>query len=281
LRAAGRQLDRDGLTGLAEALSTVQKQLAELAEAHETDAVEGESLSQVKSHLQQWEQGSNTAGQAAAGTGAPIVAIEAPAGVIVGSQAGVTIGAQTHVDLVSVRNTQLSAGRKLMLHALQGISLFAHSLGTKLVAASGKVEIVAQDDNIEITSAKRIVLTATEEIVLQAPKVTVVTQGAQAAFGDGAITHQCTGKFCVKSLKADFAGAGDGGDISLRMPESLVEHNQRVQVVDLSTGEPLADQHYRITMEDGQVIEGKTGSDGLTNDFSSKIPYGSYVIEVL
>jgi len=281
LRAAGRQLDRDGLTGLAEALSTVQKQLAELAEAHETDAVEGESLSQVKSHLQQWEQGSNTAGQAAAGTGAPIVAIEAPAGGIIGSQAGVTIGAQTHVDLVSVGNTQLSAGRKLMLHALQGISMFAHSLGTKLVAASGKVEIVAQDDNVEITSAKRIVLTATEEIVLQAPKVSVVTQGAQAAFGDGAITHQCTGSFMVKSAKAEFSGAGDGGMLSLQIYESDVEYDQHVRLVDLSTGEPLAEQRYRVTVEDGQVLEGRTNADGVTQHFSSDIPFAQYRIEAI
>lgn len=281
LRAAGRQLDRDGLTGLAEVLSSIQKQLAELAETHETDAVDSESLTQVTSHLNQWEQGSNTAGQMAAGRGAPIVAIEAPAGMLVGSQAGVTIGAQTHVDLVSVRNTQVSAGRKLLLHALQGISLFAHALGTRLVAASGKVEIIAQDDDVEITSAKRIVFTASEEIILQAPKVTVVTQGAQAAFGDGTIVHQCTGSFLVKAAKEEFPGAGDGGAISMRMPESVVEHDQRVRLVDLSTGEPLVDQRYRVTMEDGKVIEGRTGEDGMTQEFKSDIPFNSYVIEAL
>ena len=281
LRAAGRQLDRNGLTGLAEALSSIQKQLADLAETHETDAVEGESLAQLKSHLEQWEQGSNTAGQAAAGTSAPIVAIEAPAGVLIGSQAGVTIGARTHVDVVSVRNTQVSAGHKLMLHALQGIGLFAHSLGAKLVAASGKVEIIAQGDDVEITSARRIVLAATEEIVLQAPKVTLVTQGAQAAFGEGAITHQCTGSFMVKSAKAEFSSGADSKPPSMRMPESLIEHDQRVQLVDLTTGEPLKDQRYRVTVEDGQIFEGQSGVDGMTQVFKSDIPFGGYTIEAL
>jgi type VI secretion system secreted protein VgrG len=168
-----------------------------------------------------------------------------------------------------------------MLHALQGISMFAHSLGTKLVAASGKVEIVAQDDNVEITSAKRIVLTATEEIVLQAPKVSVVTQGAQAAFGDGAITHQCTGSFMVKSAKAEFSGAGDGGMLSLQMYESDVEYDQHVRLVDLSTGEPLAEQRYRVTVEDGQVLEGRTNADGVTQHFSSDIPFAQYRIEAI
>jgi len=282
LRAAGRQLDRNGLAGLAAALSSIQQQLAELAETHETDAVEGESLDQLKKHVEQWEEGSNTAGQSAGGGGGkPVVAIDAPAGVLMGSQAGVAIGAQTDVDLVSVRNTQVSAGRKLMLHALQGISLFAHAFGVKLIAASGKVEIAAQDENVEITSAKRIVLVASEEIVFQSPKVTVVTQGAQAVFSDGGITHQCTGSFTVKSAKTEFPGAGEGRSLSLRMPESEVEHNQRVRLADLSTGEPLVNQRYRITLDDGDVIEGRTGTDGMTQDFKSGVPFDGYMIEAI
>lgn len=282
LRAAGRLLDRDGLAGLSDALSGIQKQLAELAEAHETDASESESLAQLKTHLEKWEEGSNTAGQSASGNSeGRIVAIEAPSGVLIGSQTGVAIGAQTHIDLLSVRNTQVSAGRKLLLHALQGISLFAHSLGARLVAASGKVEIEAQDENVEITSAKRIVLAASEEIVLQSPKITVVTQGAQVAIGDGAITHQCAGDFVVKAAKFEFSGAGDGGAMAMRMPDSIVKHDQRVRMVDLSTGMPLADQRYRITLEDGQMVEGRTDTDGMTQDFSSDIPFAHYTIEAL
>lgn len=282
LRAAGRLLDRDGLAGLSEALSGIQKQLAELAEAHETDAVESESLAQLKTHLEKWDEGSNTAGQSVSGNSeGRIVAIEAPSGVLIGSQAGVAIGAQTHIDLLSVRNTQVSAGRKLLLHALQGISIFAHSLGARLVAASGKVEIEAQDENVEITAAKRIVLAASEEIVLQSPKVTIITQGAQVAFGDGGITHQCTGNFVLKASKFEFPGAGGSESVMMRMPESVVKHDQRVRMVDLSTGSPLVGQRYRITLEDGQIIEGCTDADGMTQDFTSEIPFAHYDIEAI
>ena len=282
LRAAGRLLDRDGLAGMSEALLSIQKQLAELAEAHETDAVERESLVKLKNHLDRWEDGSNTAGQSATGAnGSPIVAIEAPAGVLVGSQAGIAIGAQTDIDLLSVGNTQVSAGRKLLLHALQGISVFVHSLGARLVAASGKVEIEAQDENVEITSAKRIVLAASEEIVLQSPKITIVAQGAQVAIGDGSITHQCTDSFVVKASKFEFPGAGDGGAMAMRMPDSVVKHDQRVRMVDLSTGSPLAERRYRIMLEDGQIVEGRTDANGMTQDFVSEIPFAHYTIEAL
>jgi type VI secretion system secreted protein VgrG len=281
LRAAGRQLERDGLTGLATALETIQKQLAELAAKHEADAANGDSLTQVSGHLKQWEDGSNTAKDKPVAGGQPIVAIQAPAGMLLGSQAGIAVGAQTHVDVVSVGNTQVSAGRKLMLHALQSISLFAHALGVKLIAASGKVEVQAHDDNVEITSAKRIVLSASEEIVIQAPKVSVVTKGAQVAFGDGAITHQCTGSFMVKSAKAEFPGAGDGESMNLQMLKSAAEHDQRVRMVDMSSGEPLANQRYRATMEDGQILEGQTDAEGLTQILTSAIPFGHFAIEAI
>jgi len=281
LRAAGQLLDRDGLAGLATALSNIQKQLAELANTHETDSLEAESFEQVAAHLDQWNQGSNCCNGSVPPGGQPIVAVDAPAGVLIGSRAGVAIGAQTHVDIVSVRNTQLSAGRKLILHALQGISLFAHSLGTRLIAASGKVEVEAQDDNVEITSAKRVVLSASEEIILQSPKVTIIAQGAQTVIGEGSITHQCTGTFSVKAAKTEFPGGGDGSPFAMRMPVSDVKHDQRVRIVDLSTGEPLAGQRYRLTLEDGQILEGRTSADGMTQDFSSEIPFARYVIEAL
>jgi type VI secretion system secreted protein VgrG len=281
LRAAGRQLSRDGLAGLAEALTNIQKQLADLADKHEADAADGKSLAQVADHLKQWEWGSNTAKDSTDAGGQPIVVIEAPAGMLLGSQAGIALGAQTHIDLLSVGNTQMSVGRKLMLHAMESVSLFAHALGAKLIAASGKVEIEAHDDNVEITAAKRIVFAASEEIVLQAPKVTVVSQGAQAAFGSGTITHQCSGNFVVKSAKAVFSGGGDGGPPVMQMPESSAAHDQRVRMVDMSTGELLANQRYRATMEDGQILEGYTDAEGLTQILTSTIPFGHFIIEAL
>ena len=282
IRAAGRQLERGGLISIAEALKTIQRQLAELADAHNVGGTDGEPLSQLTEHLKQWENGSNTDGSTQKTDGRhPIVAIEAPAGFLLGSQANVSIGAQSHVDVVSVGNTQISTGRKLMLHAMQSISMFAHNFGMKLIAASGKVEIQAHEDNIEITAAKRIVLVASEEIVIQAPKVTVVSKGAQVAYGGGGIAHQCTGDFVVKSAKAEFAVAGDGAPNSMSMPKSSVAHDQQVRIVDLSTGVPMANQRYRATMEDGQVTEGKTDDKGLTQILKSAVPFGHFTIEAI
>jgi type VI secretion system secreted protein VgrG len=282
LRAAGRQLDRDGLNGLAEALSNIQKQLAELADTHSVGSTDGKPLSQLAAHLKQWENGSNAEGATPDANGRlPIVAIDAPAGMILGSQNNVTIGAQTHVDIISAGNTQLSTGRKLLLHAMDCISIFAHKLGMKLIAANGKVEIQAHQDSIELTAAKRIVLSASEEIIIQAPKVTIISQGAQAAYGGGAITYQCTGTYAVKSASVAYASPGDGALPPLNLPKSEVSHDQHVRMTDLNTGEALENQRYRVTQEDGQAMEGVTDAKGMTQILKSSIPFGRYTIEAI
>jgi uncharacterized protein (DUF2345 family) len=67
----------------------------------------------------------------------------------------------------------------------------------------------------------------------------------------------------------------------MHMPHSIPNHDQHVRVVDLNTGEPLANQRYQATMEDGQVIEGTTDEKGLTQILKSSIPFGQFVIKAI
>ncbi|OGQ56412.1 MAG: hypothetical protein A3J24_05520 [Deltaproteobacteria bacterium RIFCSPLOWO2_02_FULL_53_8] len=151
----------------------------------------------------------------------------------------------------------------------------------KLTAAGGKVEIEAHKDSIELTSAKRIVLTASEEVIIQAPRVTIISQGAQAKFGGGAISNNCSGSYSVNSANALFAGPGGGELHSQTSIKSAVSHDQRVRMVDLSTGHPLANQRYRATLEDGQIFEGTTDAEGLTQILKSAIPFGTFRFEAV
>lgn len=65
------------------------------------------------------------------------------------------------------------------------------------------------------------------------------------------------------------------------MPKNIPAHDQHVRVVDFNTGEPLANQRYRATMEDGQIIEGTTDAKGLTQILKSSIPFGQFSIKAL
>ena len=280
-KASGKQLERSELLGLAEALQGVQKQLAELASTHHADSTDDKELEQLIGYLKQWEAGSNTEIDGSGSGGQPVVALSAPAGVAMTSQDNIAIGAQTHVDVLSIGNTQLSVGRKLLARVSESISLFAHRLGIKLVAASGKLELQTHGDDIEVTSSKRIVLTATDEIVLQAPKVSIVAQGAQVDIGGGVITQQSSGDHTIKSSKFAHVGPGDGTPAAFDGPASESAHDQQTILRWIGTDEPLKNQRYRITTEDGRTFEGRTDSAGLTERFTSAIPFGRYSIEAL
>jgi type VI secretion system secreted protein VgrG len=279
--AGGKQLDRAELIGLVEALQGVQQQLSELSVTHHADGTDDKELTQMIGYLKQWEAGSNTEKGGTGGGGQPMVAVSAPAGVAVASQDNIAIGAQTHVDVVSVGNTQLSVGRKLLARVSESISLFAHRLGIKLIAASGKLELQTHGDDIELTSAKRIVLTATDEIVLQAPKLRFVAQGAQIDLGGGAITQQSSGVHTIKSSKFAHVGPGDGSPAAVALPKSESAHDQQTVLRWIGTDEPMKNQRYRITTEDGRTFEGKTNAAGLTERVASALPFGRYSIEAL
>lgn len=209
------------------------------------------------------------------------MALSAPAGIAAASQDNIAIGAQTHIDLVSIGNTQLSVGKKLLARVSESISFFAHRLGIKLIAASGKLDMQTHNDDIELTSAKRIVLTAADEIVLQAPKVRFVAQGAQVDLGGGAITQQSSGVHTVKSSKFVHVGPGGGDVPGVPLPTSGATHDQQTVLRWIGTEEPMSNQRYRIITEDGRSIEGRTDAAGLTERFTSDIPFGRYTIEAL
>ena len=280
-RASGKQLDRGELIGLVEALQGVLQHLSELSATHHAGSTDDERLKQLVGYLNQWEAGSNTENRSANGGAQPVVALSAPAGLAMTSQDNVAIGAQTHIDVLSLGNTQLSVGRKLLARVSENISLFAHRLGIKLIAASGKVELQTHGDDIELTSSKRIVLTAAEEIVLQAPKVRVVSQGAQVDIGGGAITQQSSGEHTIKSSKFAHIRPGDGSPVGVVPPASEAAHDQQTVLRWVGTDEPMKHQRYRITTEDGRTIEGRTDAAGLTERFTSAIPFGRYTVEAL
>ncbi|WP_229415760.1 type VI secretion system Vgr family protein [Pseudoduganella armeniaca] len=277
--AGGAQLDRAETTGLLDALTVVQQELARLSSTHHASDTDGKRLRQLSEHLKQWAAGSNT-GEGGDG-GAPVVAVSAPAGVAVTANDNVAIGAQTDVDIVSIGSTQLSAGKKLLARVAENISLFAHRLGIQLIAASGKLELQTHADDVEVTSSKRIVLTANDEIVLQAPKIRFVAQGAQVELGGGVITQQSSGVHTIKSSEFAHVGPGDGAAPDVPPPASESAHDQQAVLRWIGTDEPMKNQRYRVTMEDGRTIEGRTDGEGKTERFDSAIAFGRYTIEAL
>jgi len=261
--AGGALLQRDSLLGLAEVLQSVQQQLSELAHTHYADSTPVAKLDDLVKRLAAWENGSNVSPDGTEGR-SPVVAVSAPAGIAIGSQDNVLLGAQTQIDLISVGGTQVSAGKTFLVRAAETVSLFAHKLGMKLIAASGKLELQTHKDDIEVTSAKRIVLSAADEIVLQAPKLRFIAEGAQVDIGGGEIVQQCSANHTIRSAKFAHVTGKGGGISGLALPTSDIQTDERIVLFDQQTGLPVRNRPYRAILDDGQEIAGTTDANGRT-----------------
>ncbi|MBA5607050.1 type VI secretion system tip protein VgrG [Duganella sp. FT3S] len=261
--AKGRQLDRPELIGINDVLQGIHKTLSELAVKHFADDGDGAPLAKLIEHIRQWEKGSNTEGGTPDPTGGkPIVAVSAPAGIALASQDNVMIGAQTNTDLVSAGNTQVSAGRKLLMRAAQGVSLFAHKVGMQLIAASGKVVIQGQDDMVEIGAAKRLHLYSLESLLLEAPEVVIRTDGAQWSIGKGKVMSSSSGEFNMQASEFKFTRGG-GGSLNLpSMPHSTLETDEQIAFSGRG-GQARENVPYEVSDDQGAVQDsGKSGADG-------------------
>lgn len=261
--AEGAQLGRAGLVGLADVLRSVVEEMGRQAEHHAGDETTW-SVEEMADRLRHWHYGSNLAAGAADG-GGPIVAVTAPAGMVLASPDSVVLGSEKKVTVASAGDAEVGAGRNIFVRAARGISAFAHALGIKLVAASGNVTVQTNNGDIEIKSAGRISLVAAKGIDLQAPEVKVVAQGAQADFGGDSVSLQCAGKQVEKAAQYLRLEPGVGTPAALNLPSTKVRTDERLVLREEQTDEPVRNQPYLAHLHDGSTVEGTTDEQGRTS----------------
>ncbi|MBB5019418.1 uncharacterized protein (DUF2345 family), partial [Chitinivorax tropicus] len=162
-------------------------------------------------------------------------------------------------------NVQLSAGRALVQKALQGISLFTHRVGMKLIAASGKLTVQAQDGEAEIGSAKSMYLYSVDDMVrIDAGKGILLTSGgAYIKIANGQIELGAPGDLAFKTARKSFEGPSSVAALTHTLPKSQTSMDERF-ILRYTDGQPVKNQPYRITKENGEVIEGITDEKGHT-----------------
>ena len=204
-KATGKQLDRQELKANLDSAHELVKAYGDLSNTHHADNTELEALKGLIERVEHWEKGSNTDKDKTGGN-SPIIAMSAPAGFAISSGAEAVMTTGTNLDLVSQQSTQITSGKNLVARVKDRISLFAHQLGIKVIAAKGKIDIQAHSDNIEMTAQKKIITIALDEIILKAPKATIITDGASLEMGNGAITYKTIGLFTVHAADYKFTG---------------------------------------------------------------------------
>ncbi len=260
--AQGTQLARAGLIGLAELMQSIADEVSKLAEQHTDDEPSGKRLAELSDKLRDWDGGSNVAPGGKGGE--PIVAVTAPAGIVLASQDNVALGSESQLDMVSGGDARTSAGRNIFLRAARGISAFAQALGVKLVAGKGNILLEAHQGAVEVKSSGKISLISAEAIHIEAPMVRIISQGAQTDWADGKITQQSAGEHIVKSSGLIRGGPGGGDPTHPNFAKATIKATERLVLRHLQTREPIPYQNYIAHLSDGRTIQGTSDEEGRT-----------------
>jgi len=269
-QASGGQLDRDELVQLLGECTELFKSLGDYAGQHGGQPTDTTGQQAVASAFKGWKPGegqAGTSGSAAAGSQA-VMAFGAEAG-------SVNLTPKTHVtyageniDQVAQQHLQLMSGQRLNATAGQGMQLFARGKGIQAVAGEGSMLLQAQADALTANAQKGIVISSNEnEVLVTAPTVRFVAEdGSYIKIGNGGITLGTKGDIHLLSASHQW-----GGPSTETAPKSAFNNQPTDQRFRLHyTGDtpdaplPAAKQPYRITADDGRVIEGVTDENGLT-----------------
>jgi type VI secretion system secreted protein VgrG len=93
---------------------------------------------------------------------APHLVLSSPAGIATSTPESTHLQSGEHVAVTGGGHISLAAGKSLFASVAEKISLFVSKAGMKLFAARGKVEIQAQNDNVEIIAEQVLKLISTK-----------------------------------------------------------------------------------------------------------------------
>jgi type VI secretion system secreted protein VgrG len=225
--------------------------------------------------LDDWEKGSATDPKGEGEGGQPMILASAPAGLALSSGKATTLQAGSNLDLVAMGQAQLSAGKRLLLLALESVSIFAHKLGMKLIAADGDMSIQAQNGRMESIAAKDLSLMSVDGMVMiDASKgILLRSGGGYLLIKDGKIDVVCPGEQTFKSAKQIFSAGSSQDAATKSLPKSEVKMDDFFRIIE--SGDPLKGIRYAITLENGQVVEGRTDGDGRTDVAKDKMTQGT------
>jgi type VI secretion system secreted protein VgrG len=190
----------------------------------------------------------------------PQIVLASPAGIALSSAGAMHLASASSTAITSTKALSI-ASSDLFASVANTFRLFVHKAGMKLIAASGKVAIQAQRDELEVLANKVLTLISETDWVDIKGKKGVRLHGADCMIEIGEKVQVFT------SSPTLFHGS-----LQTLAPKSVSQHfnerptsrfNQEVRFLG-PDNKPAKDIEHEIHREDGSVIDGKTAASGTT-----------------
>lgn len=248
-KAQGQVLDMtDALAQLHEAQSLVEALCsatevakAELADLQTQKVMMSETLAELKKSA---------------------MLLSAPEGIAQVTPKSLQLSAGENIISTSGKNSDFSVLKKFTVAAGETVSLFAQKLGIKIFAGKGKVEILAQGDEMLLDALKDIRISSSEGRILISAKneIILTSGGGYIRIGDGTVECAAPDKIIERgAVWQKFSGQS----ISQAMQQwDSADFAVTPEILWQQTGKPAKNQKVQVTRGDGSVVEMTTDEQG-------------------
>jgi len=241
--------------------------LSDAAKAHNADALDANDELQrvIKVAETTYTQQGGTGQQATVpGYEEPLLAFSSPAGIVSATPKSHDIAAGEHLHLSSQQDMNIAVGNKLSMAVKEAWSVFVARAGIKLFAGKGKVQIQAQDDEIEAIAKKDIRITSTSgDVEITALKgIRLTAGGAQVEIGNGKITLKAPGPVNIHGSVKNFTGPASVNPVLPHLPQGEIRPSDFEFRYTYHDGEPVKAATYKAIFADGTTKTGVLDAEG-------------------
>lgn len=198
-------LDSKELTQQLQAHLTLSNHLSDASAQHQAAKLDANASADRHVGITQatQRQAGSSDSRDVAGYSQAILAFSSPAGIVSATEKTHQIAAGEHLHLSSQQDTNLAVGNRLVMAIKEAWSVFVATAGIKLFAGKGKIEIQAQDDNLEATAKKDIKIVSTDgDIVLATSKsLTLYAGGTMIRMADGKVDIHAPGDIALRGAQ--------------------------------------------------------------------------------
>lgn len=198
---------------------------------------------------------------------ASVLHLTAPDGVAVTSGEHLQLSAKQNLVATAGNNADISVVKKLFVGVGAQLSVFVRKLGMKLIANQGPVMVQAQNDMMELLARKGISIVSTEdEIQITAAKsITLNAGGSYIILDGGRIELATTGDYNTRAGRYGRKEAASDVKTIATPPGKVSDlFSEQFRITESDKVTPRAGVPYTISSVSGQIWEGITDKDGMT-----------------
>ena len=283
--ANSTHLDSKELTTQLKGSLALSKALSDAAQDHHADPLDAndEARRLIDVADKTYPQAGGTGQQAdVAGYAEPLLALSSPAGIVGATPKSWQIAAGEHLHASSQKDMNLAIGNRYAMTIKQAWSVFVVEDGMKLFAGKGKIQMQAQDDEIEALARKDVTLASIAgDIDLSAAKSIRITAGGgcQILIENGEISFKAPKGVNIHGSVKNFTGPASVNPVLPHLPQGEIKPWEMELRYLYHDGEPVKAATYKAVFPDGSTKTGVLDAEGYaklenTSSPTAQITYG-------